>query len=176
MTAFYAQVGDTYGCFIEGDKVISQVGRNPSWHCCMASRFLSLKSSGMSPNVRSWPTAQRCCGMPQELVIGQEVSGTGWQRGNLALLIWLGIERYPPSFGFGLRSFRWSYLTRFVYGCLFRGFHTCTRGRANSEVEECKYGGRPAIGKREICQGVSMAQQQQNVWLPNRRDAIRRSG
>lgn len=56
--------------------------------------------------------------MPQELARGQEASGTGWQRGNLA-------NRYdcdfshPPAFGFGSRSFRWSYLTRFVHGMPF---------------------------------------------------------
>ena len=29
VTAFYTQVGDTFWCFIEGEKVVSQMDRNP---------------------------------------------------------------------------------------------------------------------------------------------------
>ncbi len=35
------------------------------------------------PYVRLWPVIQKCYGVPQRLARGQEVSGTGWQRGNL---------------------------------------------------------------------------------------------
>ena len=49
--------------------------------------------------------------------------------------------------------------------CLTRLPHKGTRGQANPKTEEYRVGGRPTIRKCKICQRVSMAQQQQNVFV-----------
>lgn len=82
MTAFYTQVGDAFAFYRrrEGSKPSGPQPILTLLHGVALSRLQKLRKV---PYVRLWPVTQKCYGVPQWLARGQEVSGTGWQRGNL---------------------------------------------------------------------------------------------